>query len=118
VLDLDLSALDERAARARVAFIVEMDHFVKEKYDFRLLCIRYLASRGWTVFGEEIDRRLGARYDEYLRTGDESLLDPIDEPPWFSSGVLAAGMTHQPTAQLDAEQRAFLRRVRHVAPES
>jgi inorganic pyrophosphatase len=112
VLDLDLSVLDQRAARARVAYIVEMDHFVKEKYDFRLLCIRYLASRGWTIFGEELDWRAGERYERYLRTGDESLLDPIDEPPWYTRGVLAQASERHPKAAHDAEQKHFLRAVR------
>ena len=118
MLDLDLSVLDERAARARVAFIVEMDHFVKEKYDVRLLCIRYLASRGWTIFGEELDWRAGERYERYLRTGDESLLDPIDDPPWYTSGVLADASARHPKAAHDAEQRAFLRAVRREVPQA
>jgi hypothetical protein len=52
--DADLTpfaVLDDLADRARVAFLVEMDHFVKEKSAFRLLCIRYLASSGWRWFG-------------------------------------------------------------------
>jgi hypothetical protein len=63
-------ALDAVAAKARVAYIVEMDNFVHEKYDFLLMCIRYLASRGWSWFGEELDWRQGERIDHYLRTGD------------------------------------------------
>jgi hypothetical protein len=73
-----------------------MDHFIHEKYGFRLLCIRYLASRGWRWFGEE------------------SLLDPVPEPPWFTSGVLAN--SRQPTAALDAEQGRFMRAVPRSAP--
>lgn len=45
--------LDHLADRCRVAFIGEMDHFVAEKLPVRLLVCRYLASRGWSIFGEE-----------------------------------------------------------------
>ena len=34
------AVLDRLAGAARVAYLVEMDHFIAEKYDFRLLCIR------------------------------------------------------------------------------
>lgn len=81
--------LDELADRARVAYLVEMDHFIAEKSAFRLLCIRYLASRGWRWFGEEVDVRIGQRLDGYLLTGDESLLDRLEEDPWYTSGILA-----------------------------
>src|SRR4051794_21793879 len=83
------AVLDDLASRARIAYVGEMDHFITEKYDYRLLCIRYLVSRGWRWFGEELAADRGERVDEYLRTGDDSLLDPVEEPPWFTTGVLA-----------------------------
>ena len=43
----NLAFLDEKLEGKRVAFLVEMNHFIHEKYDFRLLLIRYLVSRGW-----------------------------------------------------------------------
>lgn len=110
------AVLDDLAARARVAYIGEMDHFIAEKYDYRLLCIRYLASRGWRWFGEELAADRGARADEYLRTGDAALLDPVDEPPWFTTGILAND--RQPTAALDAAQARFMQAVRQVVPEA
>jgi hypothetical protein len=109
------AVLDDLAANATVAYLVEMDHFIAEKYDFRLLCIRYLASRGWTWFGEEIPADRGQRYEQYLRTGDDTLLDTVDEPPWFTTGILAND--RQPDDALDAAQRRFLQAVRRVAPE-
>lgn len=109
------SVLDDAADRASIAYIGEMDHFIAEKYEFRLLVIRYLASRGWRWFGEEWDSRRGRRVDEVLHTGDDTLLDPLDEAPWFSRGVLAN--ERQPTVALEAEQRRFMRAVRRVAPE-
>jgi hypothetical protein len=110
------SVLDDVVDAARVAYLVEMDHFIAEKYDFRLLCMRYLASRGWTWFGEEIDWRVGERVDRYLATGDDSLLDPIDEPPWYATGVLADATARHPKAAHDAAQRRFAQSVRRAVP--
>ncbi len=93
-----------------------MDHFIHEKYDFRLLCIRYLASKGWRWFGEELDDRQGERVDAYLRGGDASLLDAIDEPEWYTSGVLASNADRYPKAAFDAEQRRFHETVRRSVP--
>lgn len=110
------AVLDDLADAATIAYLVEMDHFIAEKYDFRLLCIRYLASRGWQWFGEEIPADRGARYDEYLRTGDDTLLEPIDEPPWFTKGILVND--RQPDSALDDAQRRFLQAVRRSAPDA
>jgi len=113
-LDLDLSVLDELAGAADVAFLVEMDHFVHEKYDFRLLCVRYLASRGWRWFGEEIQPDKGERTERYLRTGDTSLLQPRDEPPWYTSGVLARAT---PIPELDTEHARFAEALKGSVPQ-
>jgi hypothetical protein len=110
------ATLDELADHARAAYIVEMDHFIHEKYDFRLLCIRYLASRGWRWFGEELDHRQGERIDSYLRGGPSELLDAIDEPEWYTSGVLASNTDRFPKAAFDAEQRRFHEAVRRCVP--
>lgn len=109
------AVLDKLADAARVAYLVEMDHFIAEKYSFRLLCIRYLASRGWTWFGEELAADRGRRVDEYLRTGDERLLDSVDEPEWFTRGILAND--RQPKTALDASQKRFMLAVRRAASE-
>jgi erythromycin esterase-like protein len=109
------AVLDDLADRARLAYVGEMDHFIAEKYDFRLLCIRYLASRGWRWFGEELAADRGRRVDEYVRTGDDALLEPIAEPPWFTEGILAND--RQPTGALDAAQTRFMQAVRRVAPD-
>jgi erythromycin esterase-like protein len=110
--------LDALADRARVAYLVEMDHFIHEKFAFRLLCMRYLAARGWRVFGEELDHRQGERIDSYLRTGDESLLDQIDEPDWYTRGALASAPTKAPMPALYAEQRRLLRTLRAEVPDA
>jgi hypothetical protein len=88
------AVLDDLADRARVAFIGEMDHFVEEKYDFRLLCIRYLASRGWRFFGEEWPE--------------------VQEP--FTRGILAN--QRQPTTALDAAQARFHDALRRLVPDA
>ena len=106
--------LDDRAQRSRFAYLVEMDHFTKEKYDFRLLVLRYLVSRGWSVAGEELPAERAARAECYLRTGDESHLRTVEEPPWFTSGVLAT--VTQPTDALDRAQARFMRAVRRRVP--
>jgi erythromycin esterase-like protein len=117
-LDLGFDALDGLADAARVAYIVEMDHFIHEKYAFRLQCIRYLASRGWRWFGEELDWRQGERVDRFLSSGDASLLDPIDEPDWYTTGVLRTAVTRHPKAAFDAEQRRFAQAVRDAVPSA
>jgi erythromycin esterase-like protein len=115
VRDIDLSPLDHIAERARVAFLVEMDHFVHEKYDFRLALVRYLAARGWRVFGEEIDERAGERTNSYLRTGDETFLEEIDEPDWYTTGVLTRA---ERIPELAIEQARFARSVRREVPDA
>jgi len=68
------SVLDRAADSARVAFVGEMDHFIEEKYAYRLLCIRYLVSRGWRWFGEEIPASQGRRAAEGSRCSGGSAL--------------------------------------------
>lgn len=88
------AVLDEVADRCRVAYIGEMDHFVAEKLAVRLLVCRYLASRGWTIFGEEWP-------------------EPEHQRP-FRRGVLANG--RQPTTALDADQARFHDALHRVVP--
>jgi hypothetical protein len=103
-LDLDgehgdlapFALLDDLADRARVAYLGEMDHFVNEKYDFRLLCIRYLASRGWRIVGEEWPE--------------------LEHQRPFTHGVLANA--RQPTSVLDAAQARFHDALRRAVPDA
>jgi hypothetical protein len=90
------AVLDDVAARARIAFIGEMDHFIAEKYDYRLLCIRYLASRGWRWFGEEWPE--------------------VEHQRPFTRGILAN--SRQPTTTLDAAQARFHDDLRRLVPDS
>lgn len=70
-----LAFLDEALAGKRIVFLGEPDHYVKEKYDFRLLFIRYLFERGWTHIGMEMGINNGLQVDRYLETGDVEFLD-------------------------------------------
>jgi hypothetical protein len=88
--------LDDLADRAGVAFIGEMDHFIAEKYDYRLLCIRYLASRGWRWFGEEWPE--------------------VEHQRPFARGILAN--QRQPTTSLDAAQARFHEALRRLVPDA
>ena len=69
-------------AGKRFAFLGEPDHFIIEKYPFRLLLIQYLLERGWRHVGMETGRSVGWRVDRYLETGDPPYLSDLGaEPP-------------------------------------
>jgi len=77
-IDLDrLSILDRLLEGKRVVYLGEPDHYVREKYDFRLIFIRYLFERGWRHIGMEMGRADGKRVEEYLQTGDPACLDRV-----------------------------------------
>ena len=59
-------------AGKRFVFLGEPDHFIVEKYPFRLLFIQHLLGRGWRHVGMETGRSVGWRVDRYLETGDAS----------------------------------------------
>jgi erythromycin esterase-like protein len=119
-----LRPLDPLLAGRRIVFLGESNHFVHEKYAYRLLFLRWLHSRGWRVLGEELGWSDGWRVDRYLATGDEAELERVtaygyrgcrrsdrdDEP----TGVLAGILAHQPEAALRAEQVRFARALRRV----
>jgi len=90
------AVLDDLAGDARIAYIGELDHFIAEKYEYRLLCIRYLVSRGWRVFGEEWP-------------------ETAHQQP-FTRGVLAN--QRQPDTALDDAQLRFHESLSRVAPGS
>src|SRR5688572_23353182 len=69
-----LSCLDEAVAGADLVFLGELNHFVHEKSDFRLLLARYLLSRGFSRFAEELGWSDGRRIERYLATGDAAVL--------------------------------------------
>jgi len=72
-----LSVLDKLLEGKRIVFLAEPDHYVREKYDFQLIFIRYLCERGWRYIGMEMGRADGRRIDRYLETGDTAWLDRV-----------------------------------------
>ena len=72
-----LAALDPLVDGKRLAFLGEANHFVHEKYAFRLRLLRYLAVRGFTLVGEELSWSDGQLVDRYLDTGDERWLERV-----------------------------------------
>ena len=74
---LDAGTLDQLLDGKRFVFLGEPDHFVHEKYAFRLLFIRQLVDRGWRHIGMEMGHADGLRVDRYLQTGDLPTLEQV-----------------------------------------
>jgi hypothetical protein len=117
-VDIDPSAFavfDDLAARAQVAYLVEMDHCIAEKSAFRLSCIRYLASHGWRWFGEEVDPRIAARLDA-------GVYEPLRDDPWYTRGILAATAGSAQSLELDVlmqrDRARLVQDVRRDVPDA
>jgi len=125
-----LSILDDKLSGRRIAYLVEMNHFIHEKYDFRLYFIRYLVSRGFRVICEELSWSDGHRINEYIQTGDENWLNRVtsygykgcvrtnrkDEP----TGILKSSAETYPNDEFRAEQIRFaksLRQINEILPQ-
>ena len=121
-----LSILDSLVAGKRFAYVGESDHFIHEKYAYRLAMLNYLAAHGFTHVGEEIGASDGMRIDRFIETGDESQLERItiygysgasrsdrDDTP---TGILRDSFGDAyPTAQFAAEQKRFAHGLRKIA---
>lgn len=121
-----LSVLNPLVAGKRIAFLGEPDHFIHEKYFYRELMLRYLATRGFTCVGEELSRTDGMRIAQFLAAGDEAafgrvasygyrggLRDDRDDTP---TGVLKDAYTDKyPVGEFRAEQIRFARAMRGIA---
>jgi len=122
----ELSRLDLLRQRLRGADLVmlgEMNHFVHEKSDFRLLLSRLLLSEGWSSFLEELGHSDGVRVDRFLQSGDERALERLpsfgytahlrsdrDDRP---GGILKSDS--YPTEAFLWEQKRFYRGLRNEA---
>jgi erythromycin esterase-like protein len=115
--------LDKAIAEADLIFLGELDHFVHEKSDFRLLACRWLLSRGWRSFAEELSWSDGARVARYLATGEGlerlslfgyrgDLREDRDDRP---TGIFRASFDLYPTELMTAEQGRFYRGLRAAA---
>ena len=71
------AALDRVLEGKRFVFLGEPDHFIVEKYPFRLTLTRYLFARGWRHVSMETGRSVGWCVDRYLETGDTSYLSDM-----------------------------------------
>ncbi|HEV2169600.1 MAG TPA: erythromycin esterase family protein [Candidatus Binatus sp.] len=120
-----LSVLDRQLAGKRFAYVGESDHFIHEKYAYRLLMLTYLARRGFTHIGEEFGASDGTRIDRFIATGDDSILERIamfgytgalrtdrDDRP---TGILRDSFSLYPVAQFAAEQKRFARGLRDIS---
>jgi hypothetical protein len=118
-----LQRFDAALAGAQAVFLGELDHFVHEKADFRLLMLRYLISRGFTRVAEELSWSDGLRVGRYLNGDDAQVerlvglgytpdlrTDRSDRP----SGVLKASFDAYPVELFAAEQKRFYRGLRAI----
>ncbi len=69
--------LDKQIEGKRVVFLGEAAHWVSEKYDYRLILLKYLVSKGFRNVGMEMGLSDGARIDHFLQTGDASNLNQV-----------------------------------------
>jgi erythromycin esterase-like protein len=120
-----LSILDPLLTGKRFAFIGESDHFIHEKYAYRLAMLNYLAARGFTHVGEELGATDGTRIDRFIGTGDEAQLERVsiygyagatrsdrDDTP---TGILRESFGDAyPTALFAAEQKRFAHGLRKI----
>ena len=116
---------EERRAAAEVVFLGELDHFVREKTDFRLAWCEWLVGRGHRCFVEELAHADGVRVQQFLESGDEGWLarcatygytahlrEDRDDLP---SGILRESDRRYPTAAFAREQWRFYRGLREIA---
>ena len=116
-----LAPLADRVKGHDIVALGEMNHFVHEKTDFRLLLTRFLLAQGWRDVFEEIGWSDGWRVDRYLQTGDETSLrlpcfddlthlrsDRDDRP----GGILKSD--GYPVAEFVGEQKRFYRGLRET----
>jgi erythromycin esterase-like protein len=120
-----LGSLDAAIGGKRIVYLGEPDHFVHEKYDYRLLMLRYLVSRGWNHIGEEMGLVDGYRINQFLSGGDSDFLDRV---PMYgykggqridrddsATGLLKDSFTAFPLVRFVAEQKSFARGLRDIA---
>jgi erythromycin esterase-like protein len=120
-----LSILDPFVAGKRFAYVGESDHFIHEKYAYRLAMLKYLAGRGFTRVGEEFGASDGMRIGRFIDTGEESQLERVavygysgatrkdrDDTP---TGILRQSFGDAyPTALFAAEQKRFAHGLRKI----
>ena len=120
-----LAFLDKALEGKRIVYLGESNHWIHEKYAYRLLMLRYLFSRGWRHLGEELSWSDGRRIDRYLETGESAQLDRVtaygyeganrpdrgDKP----TGLLKDSWASFPTELFRAEQVRFAHALRRMS---
>jgi erythromycin esterase-like protein len=101
----------------QVVFLGEPDHYVHEKYAYRLLFIRSLFAHGFRWIGMEMGRSDAARIDHYLESGDEAWLDKV--ALYGYAGDLRPERTPDDSGdvlpEFRSEERQFLRALRALS---
>lgn len=123
----DLSFLDDALQGKRIVYLGEADHYVHEKYDYRLILIRYLFERGWRHIGNEMGRSDGKRIDQFIATGDPSHLDRVaiygyrgalrSDRNDYAKGIarIALAKSKEWREALFAEERWFAHQLRNLS---
>ncbi len=117
-----LAPLDPLLEGKRIVFLGEANHWIREKYAYRVLFLTWLRSRGFGVVGEELSWSDGWHVDRFLRTGDERELARVtaygyrgdqrsdrDDSP---TGILKQSFDAYPFAPFRAEQTRFAHALR------
>jgi erythromycin esterase-like protein len=119
-----LAPLDRLLDGKRIALVGENNHWIHEKYPYRLIVARWLHRHGWRILCEELAWTDGWRIDRYLRTGDATELDRVgtfgyqgakrpdrDDGP---TGILAGLDNTHPSEAFRAEGGRFVRALREL----
>jgi hypothetical protein len=120
-----LRALDHALITADVVFVGEMNHFVHEKTDFRLLFARHLLRLGRSSIMEEVGWSDGWRIGRYMAEGDPRWLEQLslfgyrgdartdrDDRP---TGIFKAAFEAYPHRLMRSEGERFYRALRTAA---
>ncbi len=107
---IDAETLAPLVEGKRFVYLGEPDHFIQEKYAFRLAFLRPLHELGWRHLGMEMGRSDGLRFDSYLESGDESRLLEVG---LYSSTTSVAGAIE--AGGFLGSEMAYARAVRAIA---
>ncbi|QRN94237.1 erythromycin esterase family protein [Archangium violaceum] len=69
--------VDAMIGDARIVYLGEPDHYIHEKYPYRLALLRHLFARGFRHVGMEMGTSDAARIDRFLELGDPASLERV-----------------------------------------
>jgi hypothetical protein len=73
----DLAWLDPIIKDKKFVYLGEAAHWIDEKYDYRLVLIQYLISRGYNVIGMEMGLSDAEKINQYFLSGDANHLEQL-----------------------------------------